>query len=260
MGLSVGITGLPNVGKSTLLNALTHAGAEASNYPFCTIDQNIGVAPVPDPDLGRLEQILEPEQTLPTTVRFVDIAGLVAGASRGEGLGNKFLGHVREVDAILHVVRCFENDDVAHSTGEVDPVRDVEIVETEFLLADLDSAQRALQDQVKVFDSIIKMNVRLKEAPVAGESILPTPAGPTWPRPTERWQRSSSMNRKRAQVTDDAGPLGAGRSVHGCRAHARTRAHRARQAGHETGRPEARLPEAARHSAGSDESPAAPSA
>jgi GTP-binding protein YchF len=145
MALSVGIAGLPNVGKSTLLNALTHAGAEASNYPFCTIEQNVGVAPVPDPDLRELERILAPSETVPTTIRFVDIAGLVEGASRGEGLGNQFLGHIREVEAILHVVRCFEDDNVAHAAGVPDPVRDVGIVETEFLLADLELARRALE-------------------------------------------------------------------------------------------------------------------
>ncbi len=143
MGLSVGIAGLPNVGKSTLLNALTHAGAEASNYPFCTIEQNMGVAPVPDPDLGRLETILSPQEAVPTTIKFVDIAGLVKGASRGEGLGNKFLAHIREADALLHVVRCFEDPNVAHATANVDPVQDVAVVETEFLLADLDTAERA---------------------------------------------------------------------------------------------------------------------
>jgi len=144
MALSVGIAGLPNVGKSTLLNALTHAGADSSNYPFCTIEQNVGVAAVPDSNLKKLEEILSPTETNPTTIRFVDIAGLVEGASKGDGLGNKFLGHIREVDAILHVVRCFEDENVVHATGKPDPVRDVEIVETEFLLADLETAQRGL--------------------------------------------------------------------------------------------------------------------
>ncbi len=149
MALSVGIAGLPNVGKSTLLNALSDAHAEASNYPFCTIERNVGVAVVPDADLARLERILSPRETVPTTIRFVDIAGLVEGASEGEGLGNTFLGHLREVDAILHVVRCFEDDNVAHSTGAPDPVRDVAIVETELLLADLETAERALAKRRK---------------------------------------------------------------------------------------------------------------
>jgi hypothetical protein len=141
--LSVGITGLPNVGKSTLLNALTHARAAVSNYPFCTIDQNVGVAVVPDSGLEKLAQILAPEETIPATVRFVDVAGLVEGASRGEGLGNRFLANLRDVEALLHVVRCFENPDVVHPSGPPDPVRDVGIVETELLLADLESAKRA---------------------------------------------------------------------------------------------------------------------
>jgi GTP-binding protein YchF len=143
MGLSVGIAGLPNVGKSTLLNALTQAHAEASNYPFCTIEQNVGVATVPDPTLDRLAELLQPQEVLPTAIRFVDVAGLVAGASKGEGLGNKFLGHLREVDAILHVVRCFDDENIVHSTGAPDPVRDVEVVETELLLADLETAEKA---------------------------------------------------------------------------------------------------------------------
>ena len=149
MSLSVGIAGLPNVGKSTLLNALTGAGAEASNYPFCTIDKNVGVTPVPDPDLVRLAEILSPEETVPTTVQFVDIAGLVEGASKGDGLGNQFLAHIRDVDAILHVVRCFEDDNIAHTTGAPDPVRDVQIVETELLLADLEAAERNLEKWTK---------------------------------------------------------------------------------------------------------------
>ncbi|MDH4065860.1 MAG: redox-regulated ATPase YchF, partial [Acidobacteriota bacterium] len=144
MALSVGIAGLPNVGKSTLLNALSDAHAEASNYPFCTIERNVGVAAVPDPNLELLEELLSPTATVPTAIRFVDIAGLVEGASRGEGLGNQFLGHIRDVDAVLHVVRCFEDDNVVHSTGAPDPVRDVEIVETELLLADLETARRAI--------------------------------------------------------------------------------------------------------------------
>jgi GTP-binding protein YchF len=145
MGLSVGIAGLPNVGKSTLLNALTNVDAESSNYPFCTIDKNVGMAVVPDADLERLREILSPEESVPTTIQFVDIAGLVEGASKGEGLGNKFLAHIRETDALLHVVRCFEDPNVAHSTGAPDPVQDVAIVETEFLLADLETAEKARQ-------------------------------------------------------------------------------------------------------------------
>jgi GTP-binding protein YchF len=143
MGLTVGIVGLPNVGKSTLLNALTHAGAEASNYPFCTIEKNVGIATLHDPDLDKLAEILSPQEAIPASVQFVDIAGLVQGASKGEGLGNTFLGHIRDSDAILHVVRCFEDANVVHAPGPPDPIRDVEIVETEFLLADLETAERA---------------------------------------------------------------------------------------------------------------------
>jgi GTP-binding protein YchF len=153
VALSVGIAGLPNVGKSTLLNALSHAHAAVSNYPFCTIDANVGVTAVPDADLARLAAVLEPEETIPATIRFVDVAGLVEGASRGEGLGNKFLASLRDVDAILHVVRCFESEDVVHTPGAPDPVRDVGIIETELLLADLETAQRGLERWSKVAKS-----------------------------------------------------------------------------------------------------------
>ncbi|MFP4244546.1 MAG: redox-regulated ATPase YchF [Ectothiorhodospira sp.] len=149
MSLKCGIVGLPNVGKSTLFNALTKAGIQAENYPFCTIDPNVGVVPVPDPRLEELARIVQPQRVLPTTVEFVDIAGLVAGASQGEGLGNQFLAHIRETDAIAHVVRCFENDDVVHVAGRVDPVADIETIHTELALADLETVEKALNRLVR---------------------------------------------------------------------------------------------------------------
>jgi len=147
VSLSIGIIGLPNVGKSTLLNALSKAHAEASNYPFCTIDCNQGIVPVPDDRLERLSGILGPEEVIPATVKFIDIAGLVEGASRGEGLGNKFLHHVREANVLAHVLRCFEDQDVSHVQGWIDPVRDLEIVETELFLADIERVERWLDKE-----------------------------------------------------------------------------------------------------------------
>lgn len=143
MGIKCGIVGLPNVGKSTLFNALTKAGIAAANFPFCTIDPNVGVVPVPDPRLQQLADIAKPQKLIPTTIEFVDIAGLVAGAASGEGLGNKFLAHIREVDAIAHVVRCFDDDDIAHVAGRVDPRADIETIHTELALADLEIVERA---------------------------------------------------------------------------------------------------------------------
>ena len=183
MGIQCGIVGLPNVGKSTLFNALTKAQIAAENYPFCTIDPNVGVVGVPDPRLAELAAIAKPEKVLPAAVEVVDIAGLVAGASKGEGLGNQFLAHIRETDAIAHVVRCFVNDDIVHVSGKVSPIDDIEVIDTELCLADLTSVEKAVdraakaakagdKDAVRKRDLFTRIRTHLNDGRPARSSVL----------------------------------------------------------------------------------------
>ncbi|NPA03917.1 MAG: redox-regulated ATPase YchF [Epsilonproteobacteria bacterium] len=182
MGLSVGIVGLPNVGKSTTFNALTKAqNAQAQNYPFCTIEPNKAVVPVPDPRLKELSKIVKPQQVIPSTIDFVDIAGLVKGASKGEGLGNKFLSNIRESDLILHLVRCFEDENVTHVEGSVDPLRDIEIIESELIFSDLEQLERKiekLQKQVKADKKLLPLLEIAKELKAHLEELQPVRAFP----------------------------------------------------------------------------------
>ena len=178
--MEIGIVGLPNFGKSTLFNAITKAGAECANYPFCTIEPNVGIVPVPDERLDKLAEIYNPEKVTHAVVKFVDIAGLVKGASKGEGLGNKFLSHIREVDAIVQVVRCFEDSNITHVDGSIDPVRDVETINLELIFADIEAVEKRLDKAIKMARADKKHQVevdalnKLKETLEAGHLAIST--------------------------------------------------------------------------------------